>query len=853
MSRATILEAEKERKKELTFEDFKKKCEERGKYFNIDKNISLLSCYDEELLIYFYYKNEPKGHKTVVPQIRLSHKEHERLYRELKKHINEMISLRLRDIHDGDKKNNKMKVDDVIDFINVFGYSVRAAKPSHIDTILKKSMIMSGLRANKASNLVDSAKIMDVGSILFFIELYSNLELVLNEDNNTINLEEFISGMKNDLGIPELKDKLLDNVPEKKFTEIKENIEFIEKEPILLIEPWKNQEEAIGAWLRTEDGIVEMPTGTGKTIVGLLAIEEVLKEEPDASILIVCHSRAILNQWREEIIRKFGLTRANPERNFENSIYVEAEKGENAKISFETIQSLQRKLSPEAISILNMGSKNPSFEQNLNKYNRIIIDSIKKELEYIYYADLLIIDEVHHSISGPAFRKILEVTKDKRRLGLTATIKGKDIPKRIFEDSGIRVVYTYTFNQALEDGLIPRFDWKIVPVELTIPEEKEYNKISKYIINIFNYIINNEKILNDCGFKKKEKPDLYAILKKIRDMEFRGKITDIPDSCKILKNKILQRRWILHKSKPKLDEVEKIISNIMQNYKEKKNIIVYMMDVESVENLYNRLAEKLDEPMDKHVYRVHSKRKSEENTKDIREFRHKSETVKHSDKPYILIGAKMLDEGIDIPQAEIGINVASSKTQLQMIQRLGRILRKGKGNKEPMFYHLSSIFSEEHMRDIGEIDDLGLFDEISWVVDTALTLGITPQIEGIPEGPDLEEIINRISDNLISEEKLEKEELKFPVKIGTIHVKSIIQQLEEELRDEILVRLNEMDADEISYSEWIDLLLSSKETILNKEINKEEVVRVNWPGNWYIYQLGKRNPKMIIEIIKSFT
>lgn len=42
----------------------------------------------------------------------------------------------------------------------------------------------------------------------------------------------------------------------------------------------------------------------------------------------------------------------------------------------------------------------------------------------------------------------------------------------------------------------------------------------------------------------------------------------------------------------------------------------------------------------------------------------------------ILIGAKMLDEGIDIPDAEVGINVSSTESKLQLVQRLGRVLRK---------------------------------------------------------------------------------------------------------------------------------------------------------------------------------
>ncbi|WP_052061223.1 DEAD/DEAH box helicase [Rhodococcoides fascians] len=41
----------------------------------------------------------------------------------------------------------------------------------------------------------------------------------------------------------------------------------------------------------------------------------------------------------------------------------------------------------------------------------------------------------------------------------------------------------------------------------------------------------------------------------------------------------------------------------------------------------------------------------------------------------VLATAKLLDEGIDIPEAEVGIILAASKTRRQMIQRMGRIIR----------------------------------------------------------------------------------------------------------------------------------------------------------------------------------
>ena len=42
----------------------------------------------------------------------------------------------------------------------------------------------------------------------------------------------------------------------------------------------------------------------------------------------------------------------------------------------------------------------------------------------------------------------------------------------------------------------------------------------------------------------------------------------------------------------------------------------------------------------------------------------------------LLCAPKVLDEGVDVPEADLGIILAASRTQRQMIQRMGRVLRR---------------------------------------------------------------------------------------------------------------------------------------------------------------------------------
>lgn len=63
----------------------------------------------------------------------------------------------------------------------------------------------------------------------------------------------------------------------------------------------------------------------------------------------------------------------------------------------------------------------------------------------------------------------------------------------------------------------------------------------------------------------------------------------------------------------------------------------------------------------------------------------------------VLVTSKVLNEGVDVPEASIGIVVSGSGSIREHVQRLGRILRAGQG-KEAMLYELvSENTSEEYV------------------------------------------------------------------------------------------------------------------------------------------------------------
>ena len=77
----------------------------------------------------------------------------------------------------------------------------------------------------------------------------------------------------------------------------------------------------------------------------------------------------------------------------------------------------------------------------------------------------------------------------------------------------------------------------------------------------------------------------------------------------------------------------------------------------------------------------------------------KNERVENLDKfrrgKYnILVTSKVLDEGVDVPEASVGIILSGTGSKREFVQRLGRILRK-KGNKSAVLYEIITKATSE--------------------------------------------------------------------------------------------------------------------------------------------------------------
>jgi superfamily II DNA or RNA helicase len=80
-----------------------------------------------------------------------------------------------------------------------------------------------------------------------------------------------------------------------------------------------------------------------------------------------------------------------------------------------------------------------------------------------------------------------------------------------------------------------------------------------------------------------------------------------------------------------------------------------------------------------------------------------------------LVCCRALDEGLNIPEASVGIIASSTASSRQRIQRLGRILRKAKGKENAVIYTLYAT-QEEYERLAKEAASFSEIATVSWQV-----------------------------------------------------------------------------------------------------------------------------------------
>jgi superfamily II DNA or RNA helicase len=217
------------------------------------------------------------------------------------------------------------------------------------------------------------------------------------------------------------------------------------------------QEEAIQKWFQAGcRGILEMATGSGKTLTALNAISRLADRGPLA-VIIACPYVNLAEQWVREL-QSAGISR--PIKAFGGL----GRWSKPLQAGLTALQYGHRKFLP--IVVVNRTFLSNSFQQLLCKEG---------------VPHLLVADEMHN-LGAENLRNRLN-PGIKFRLGLSAT------PERHMDDDGTqaladyfgKVVFTYDLAQAIKDGNLCTYYYHPILVELSEEESIEYQNLSSQI------------------------------------------------------------------------------------------------------------------------------------------------------------------------------------------------------------------------------------------------------------------------------------------------------------------------------------------------------------------------------------
>lgn len=399
--------------------------------------------------------------------------------------------------------------------------------------------------------------------------------------------------------------------------------------------PW--QKKCLTAWEQNKyHGIVNAVTGSGKTrmaLAGIMHLNAVTGSK--FRVKIVVPGKSLLFQWKHILAHTF---------------------------SSET---------ETAIGVCGSGYDTPSER----KYMIYVINSARYRLARQIlnelkdgYTVLLIADECHNYTSSEN-RKIFEflpylpnLSGNYCSLGLSATTEKTGYETILIPALG-KEIYHYSLSEALKKGTVCDFAVWQIAVNFQPEEQAEYEELSDNLRHTRMELLRLFPWLKFC-----EGTSFFA---HVKELASHGN----EKGARLAKTYLqlsYKRKHTVHMAKARTSCVYQLLKELGL----KKQILIFGESISQIEQLYT----KLNHTYPDKIGRYHSKMGFLANQNALERFR--------NGELRILLTCRALDEGIDVPEAAVGIILSGTSMERQRLQRLGRILRKHTGKRMACLYYL---------------------------------------------------------------------------------------------------------------------------------------------------------------------
>jgi len=356
------------------------------------------------------------------------------------------------------------------------------------------------------------------------------------------------------------------------------------------------QQAALDSWRDADKrGCLELPTGSGKTVIGIAAMVAL-----GTPTLVVVPTIDLLEQWQRELETEFQ----------------------------------------QPIGRLGGG------EQRVEDVTVATYDSAYLRADELGDRfGLVVFDEVHH-LGGEGYRDIARLLAAPARLGLTATFERPDGAHEVIEELVGPLVQRVAIDELAGDHLAA-YDIKRIEVALTDDERERYEAFQ----GTFTDYLKRSNIQLRSG------SDYQELVKRSG--------TD-PEAREALLAKQRAREVMMNAER----KAERL-ADILDRHREDR-LIVFTAHTE----LVYRLSERFLLPAITHETSASERREILERFRDGTYSR--------------VVTANVLDEGVDVPDANVAVVLSGSGSEREFTQRLGRILRPTGDGSSAILYELVS-------------------------------------------------------------------------------------------------------------------------------------------------------------------
>lgn len=412
------------------------------------------------------------------------------------------------------------------------------------------------------------------------------------------------------------------------------------------------QRECLPLWLGAGRGTVKVATGGGKTLFALAAAQALQNErEPDLRLVVVVPTIPLMFQWRDEVrqgnlpISAIGLMGGAQELPHPSTIRV-------------------------LICVLNSARERlPDLVRREDWGRRM----------------LLVVDECHRAAAAQASR-IFEA-KPRYTLGLSATpepdLDAGDLPTDEAYNRGVvgqalgPIIYDFSLKRSLEAGLLTPFEIWHIGLSLSPAEAAQYSRLSREIADL-------RKTLQVRHGRSKSKQSFLAWCQTQASRG--GPAAAEAERFIGLANR---RKRLLYRAGARSEATLGILAESLRD--QEGRAIVFHESIEEIESLFLQMLERGMPAVLEHSQLPDSLR-----AENIEAFRKGVSRV--------IVSAKSLVEGFNVPSADVGIIAASSSSVRQRIQSLGRMLRRKPGGRSARIFVL-------YVRDT---EDEAIYEKADW-------------------------------------------------------------------------------------------------------------------------------------------